>query len=294
MFGNSSVIQTSHAAAMVFVAGLLALCGCRCLLPASSTITPTPVRGMQMPDPPMSAIEMPEHYSVFRPILPGEFIPPTPTPTFSINEPLVVEPPVTESEPDEYKLNTDAQSRIDELNRIIAELELQLEDARRVPPPIPHVLPPDSPQWGEGNRTFKSLPVINKPDVAVYRDELQDVRIEVADRSLFSATTWQLSSEGEEILRAIAAEVRAADPKTFLDIEGHTDGLMCDPNNPMQKHEISSIKTKEIMNFFVNALRWDYARIRTSSFGSSRPITGGETPEGQERNNRIEIVVRSE
>jgi len=218
--------------------------------------------------------------------------------------------------------------RIEELETRLAEqlaaqlteqLEGAQEAARREPPPVHSIespligsplfdVPPvgvapdvplvdtplaDTPQIGQTEvRTTRRLPIINRGGVNLYTDESQNVRIEIADRFLFMPNAWQLTAEGEETLRVIAAELRAFDPTSFLDIEGHTDSLMGDPNNPMQKHEISSIKTNVVMNFFVNALRWDAARIGTSSFGRSRPIADNGTPEGRARNNRIEMVIR--
>jgi len=237
----------------------------------------------------------PDIYSAFRPIMPGEFRRQIPAQSVPISE-----SPKTEVEvPSDFVAqSTIHQSTIDELRKKIADLELQLEEVRRTPPLVIASVPPSdsSPveQTEKKESKFQSLPVINKPDVTAYWDESQDVRIEVPDKALFMSNTWQLTAEGEETLRTIAAEVRAMDSKAFLDIEGHTDSLMSDPNNPMQKHDISSVKTKEIMDFFVNALRWDTSRVRTSSFGRSRPVADNGTPEGRARNNRIEIVVRSE
>jgi chemotaxis protein MotB len=230
----------------------------------------------------------PDSHAAFRPIMPGEFNQQPPAQPVPIPEPPPIENEATVQ-------STILQSTIDELNRKIADLESQLSDARHVPPGIPNDPPSESlPIEKEEPRKFKSLPIINRQEVTVYRDESQDVRIEIADKVLFKPNAWELTAEGEETFRAIAAEIRAADGKAFLDIEGHTDSLMNDPNNPTQKHDISSVKTKVIMDYFVNLLRWDVTRIRTSSFGRNRPIAGNGTPEGRERNNRIEIVVREE
>jgi chemotaxis protein MotB len=159
------------------------------------------------------------------------------------------------------------------------------------PPVVAESLPPHA--ENVESKTAKSLPIINREGVRVSSDEFQNVRIEVMDKALFMPNAWQLSTEGEETLIAIVAEIRASDSNAILDIEGHTDSLMSDPNNPMQKHDISSAKTTAVMNFFVNALSWDAARIGTSSFGRSRPVAENGTPEGRARNNRVEIVVRN-
>lgn len=193
--------------------------------------------------------------------------------------------PIQDIRPDAASL-----SKIDELNRRITELETQLAEAAKVPQPASveeFFAPASSPPPAQ------NLPIINIFGVNVYRDESQCIRFAVMDKVLFKPNMWELSAEGEETLRTIAAEIRACDPEATLDIEGHTDSLMSDPNNPTQKHEIASVKTKVVMDFFVNALRWDTAKLGTSSFGKNRPIEENGTPEGREKNNRIEIVMRN-
>jgi len=263
---------------------LLALSGCQWLAPKPSP--PSPVTHTPVVQPPK--MEEPDHYAAFRPIIPEVLMQPMPIRTMPIDEGKA-ELPKIESKPGDS-----TQSTIDELNQKITELEAQLAEARRVPPPVfaeEEILPPPALSKSE-EPPPQSLPIINREGVRVYFDDLKNVRIEAADESLFMSNAWQLSAEGEETLRAIAAEIRASHSQAVLDIEGHTDSLMSDPNNPMQKHEIATTKTGVVMDFFVNALRWDAARIGTSSFGRSRPIADNGTPEGRAKNNRIELVIR--
>ncbi|MCL2710137.1 MAG: OmpA family protein [Planctomycetaceae bacterium] len=242
-------------------------------------ITPPP----SLPPP---KTDMSEQHSAFRPILPEMFVPPLPGQELLKTEPkqevIIVQPSIV-------------SPTIDELNRRILELEAELKEVRQAPPPVTfdnllvsEMLALEPPSV----RPVRSLPIIDKKGVRVYTDEAQQPRIEVPDEVLFMPNSWQLTADGEETLRVIAAELRAFDSMSVLDIEGHTDSLMGDPNNPMQKHEISWVKTKVVMDFFVDALRWDTARIGVSSFGRSRPIADNGTPEGRARNNRIEIVIR--
>ena len=269
------------------MSALLALTGCQYLLPKSSTLTSPPT----VPETLLPKIEASEHHSAFRPIMPAELSQPQqmmPVPIQTVPIQGKSEPPKIEPAQD-----TAAQAKIDELNQRIKELETLLTEAKNVPPPVlADTLP--MPEEKTKVRPAIPLPIINKQGVRVYTDELQKVRIEIMDKTLFMSNAWQLSAEGEETLRMIAAEIRAADPNAVLDIEGHTDSLRSDPNNPMQKHDISSTKAMMVMKFFVDALRWDVVRIGTSSFGRSRPVADNGTPEGRARNNRIEIVVQNE
>lgn len=277
MFDIFRVIRFSHfSAALLLSVGLIAFSGCQWLSPKPRPAPPPPIP----PEMLLPNMGKPDQYEAFRPIMPEQF-----------SSPIVVqEPPKIEPKPD-----TATQEKIEELNRRISDLETQLEEARQTPP-VNLIDPPsldNAPEVEKQEvRSMRSLPIINKQGVNVYADDSQLVHIEVADKTLFMSNNWQLTAEGEETLRTIAAEIKAFDSKSILDIEGHTDNLMGDPNNPMLKHDISSEKTKVVMDFFVNSLRWDASRIGTSSFGRSRPIVDNGTPEGRARNNRIEIVIR--
>ena len=238
--------------------------------------------------------------------MPEQFMVSAPTPAAPVAVTPVTVTPVTpaplsespsESPRVEQPHETAAQSKIEELTRKITELEAQIAEAKQKPPTIVVMTDvSESDPLQVTNREIaemKRLPIINKQGVTVYSDELHRIRIAVMDSSLFTSNTWQLSAEGEETLRAIAAEIRTYHPDVDVDIEGHTDNLMSDPNNRMQKHDISSTKAKEVMDFFVNMLQWDVARMGTSSFGRSRPVADNGTPEGRAKNNRVEIVLRS-
>ena len=318
-------------ATLVLAAALLAQTGCRTLPSKSSTTSPTPtpismtlpVPGAATPTSPVHSLQpaSTEHYSAFRPIIPDEIAvynpavstPAEPNPT--VSTPIVPAPKCAVADPQ----TTALQTTISELNRKITELEMQLEETKReagplpipVPPPIPweDLMPDIAPKMESSeplptetlptetlpnDHPVRPLPIVNKRGVQVYGDESRNIRIEIIDKALFVPNTWQLSAEGEEILRTVAAEISASDPDALIDIEGHTDSLMSDPNNNMQKHEISTAKTRAVLDFFVASLRWDASRISTSSFGRNRPVADNGTPEGRARNNRVEIVVHCE
>jgi flagellar motor protein MotB len=223
----------------------------------------------------------------FRPITPAGSS--TPSITSAISEkPIPASVSITASPTVNNSATT--SNEVDVLNRRITELEKALAEKEKkagqekqptvvskpIVPPIP---------------VSRWIPTITHPEVTVYSDG-ERVRIEITDRVLFQSGTWRLNPNAEELLRKIAGEIRANDPESLLEIEGHTDGVMnTDPANAAQKHDISSAKTMAIMEYFVRSLRWNATRIKTGSLGSSQPVADNNTPEGRARNNRIEIVV---
>jgi flagellar motor protein MotB len=197
-----------------------------------------------------------------------------------------VPPNISSNIPSSVSANTD----VDVLNRRISELEKALAeratptDQEKQPTTVSRPIVSSGPvsRW---------VPTIRYSGVMVSSDS-ERIRIEIPDQVLFQSGTWRLNPDAEELLRKIAGEIRANEPESLLEIEGHTDGVMnTDPANTTQKHDLSSAKTMVIMEYFVGSLRWNATRIKTSSFGSSRPVAENDTAEGRSRNNRIEIVV---
>jgi chemotaxis protein MotB len=224
---------------------------------------------------------VPEHFIVKREVLPSPS-----EPISGVSSQSVPESTVANITP-----NTSAD--VDILNRRVAELEKALaasekkSEQEKQPIIVSNVSKPivpqvQSPSW---------VPSINHSGVTVLSDG-ERVRILIIDQVLFQSGTWRLNPDAEELLRKIVGEIRANVPNALLEIEGHTDGIMnTDPANTTQKHDISSAKTMVIMDYFVNSLRWNVTKIKTSNFGSSHSVADNSTPEGRIRNNRIEIVV---
>jgi flagellar motor protein MotB len=205
-------------------------------------------------------------------------------------------PPPEQPFPEQYRSEAD-RKKIEELNRTIQNLEHQLAESKRNEEQLKAAAAVVSPPPGTAADTAADpapkLPVINKPGVTVYADAQRQTHIEIMDKVLFMPNTWQLTSEGEEVLRSIGAEIKAFAPNSIVAVEGHTDSLAGDPANRIQKHDVSSIKAMAVMEFFVNTLRWNAAAVETRSCGLSRPVADNATPEGRARNNRIELVIRN-
>jgi chemotaxis protein MotB len=241
------------------------------------------------------------NYTTYRPPLPDVSTQTVNAPSSTVVKQETVvrsqEPPPVVAEPQKapppvvVAAETDtSKAEIEKLRQEVTALKQQLEQAAvtaQVPPSgqeLPKTLPATA-------QSAAKLPAINRQGVTVSQDDQKRTHIEVIDKILFLPNTWQLTADGEETLRTIAAELKASSPNAVLDIEGHTDSLVGDPKNETQKHDISSIKSMAVMEFFINALRWDASRIRTASYGSGHPVADNGTPEGRARNNRVEIVV---
>ncbi|MDR3183641.1 MAG: OmpA family protein [Planctomycetaceae bacterium] len=300
--------------ACVYIAGLLcaalvAPAGCRCFSPKTQrSPAPSPVSAPQTTVPETHAAgslspqvsSPPVSYTTYRPPLPNEILQKeVPQKTVIQEKASAAEqvPSISRSDvlPQTPAVRTDAE--IERLQSEVNALKEKLRQAERstpapAEPALPNLMPEPPKTLQNASAEIPKLPAINKQGVTVSLDEQKRTHIAVVDSVLFMPNTHQLTAEGEETLRTIAAELKASQPKMVLEIEGHTDSLIGDPKNALQKHDISSIKSMAVMEFFINALKWDASSIRTSSYGRSRPAADNGTPEGRAKNNRIELVVQ--
>ena len=75
-----------------------------------------------------------------------------------------------------------------------------------------------------------------------------------------------------------------------LRVEGHTDDRP--PTGRVESNwALSAARAAAVVEYAIATTRIPPARFSLSSFGSTRPIADNATPEGRERNRRIDLVV---
>lgn len=82
------------------------------------------------------------------------------------------------------------------------------------------------------------------------------------------------------------SEVLADNPKTFVDVYGHTDSTGTDSYNQALSERRARSVADYLSGHGVNA-----ARIGTRGYGETQPIASNDTEEGRAANRRVEIKV---
>jgi flagellar motor protein MotB len=222
--------------------------------------------------------------SAFAPMVPSSPSPKGGSNNPSNNLPAVESPKETIVEPLPQKEADTPDPQIEAMKKRVEELEKKLAEKEKETVGLPNLLP------SVVEKKPLNVPAVNVAGVTVKSDE-KSVRFVVLDENLFKTGTHQLNPTAEDTLRRIAGEIRAAYPEAMVEIEGHTDNIIHDPSNASQKNEAGAAKSSAVLDYFVKTLRWNPAKIRMSSFGSSKPAADNGTAEGRSKNNRIEIVV---
>ncbi|MGE5173659.1 MAG: outer membrane beta-barrel domain-containing protein [Betaproteobacteria bacterium] len=104
----------------------------------------------------------------------------------------------------------------------------------------------------------------------------------------FDTGKAEIKPQYREQIKKVADFMRKY-PETTAVIEGHTDNVgKEDSNVRLSEKRAESVRTYLIENFGIEA-----NRLTARGYGSSRPIADNATPEGRQKNRRIEAVIET-
>ncbi|WP_338944929.1 OmpA family protein [Fusobacterium canifelinum] len=101
---------------------------------------------------------------------------------------------------------------------------------------------------------------------------------------LFDVDKYDIRPEAAEVLKNLAVVLKEADIKAF-EVDGHTDSDASDEHNQV----LSENRANSVKNFL--AAQGLTAEITINGYGESRPIATNDTPEGKQKNRRVEIII---
>ena len=101
---------------------------------------------------------------------------------------------------------------------------------------------------------------------------------------LFDVDKYDLRPEAERALASLAVVLKEADIKVF-EVDGHTDSDAGDKHNQV----LSENRANAVKNFLTS--QGITAEITINGYGESRPIATNDTPEGKQKNRRVEIII---
>ena len=114
--------------------------------------------------------------------------------------------------------------------------------------------------------------------------EANNLLITLDSGVLFDVDKYNLRPEAQEILKNLAVVLKEADIKSF-EIDGHTDSDASDEYNKT----LSDNRAKSVKEFLSS--QGVKANIITNGYGESKPIASNDTPEGKQKNRRVEIII---
>ncbi|MBW2058224.1 MAG: OmpA family protein [Deltaproteobacteria bacterium] len=137
-----------------------------------------------------------------------------------------------------------------------------------------------------GHRLDKQAKELEQiPNTEVERKEDRLV-VTMADAVLFDVNSAALKPGARETLTRMA-EVMIRYPDTDILVKGHTDSRGSEKYN----QELSERRAKTVKNYLIDK-GVSGSRVTAIGFGETMPIASNDTPEGRQKNRRVEIEIK--
>ena len=130
-------------------------------------------------------------------------------------------------------------------------------------------------------------------DVTVDVDGNQNIGILMGSGRLFRTGSAWLSNDGKAVLTDLAATFDLAKNRRIV-INGHSDNIpLGEKLSAIFKDNwgLSMARALATANFLTNEANIAADRISVSGFGATQPIASNDTPEGRQKNRRVEIKL---
>lgn len=116
-------------------------------------------------------------------------------------------------------------------------------------------------------------------------------QMEIQNKVLFRSSEAELSDSGKEVLAGIIPILW--DAKGMIIIEGHTDNRPIRTARFPTNWELSAARANSVLHFLTSQ-ELDPSRLHTAGFADTKPIADNNTPEGREKNRRVNILIKVE
>ncbi len=116
--------------------------------------------------------------------------------------------------------------------------------------------------------------------------QIRDGAVRIAQQVQFNTNRDRIKRPSFPILQAVADTLRAAPFLRRVSVEGHTD----DRSTPARNLDLSRRRADAVMRWLIQH-GVAAERLEAHGFGQERPIASNDTPEGRERNRRVEFRI---
>jgi chemotaxis protein MotB len=122
------------------------------------------------------------------------------------------------------------------------------------------------------------------------RKEQRGTVISLSESTFFAAGGVDVLPASVHVLDKVLNALRG---KEFeIRIEGHTDNTPVGPGQTYRSNEeLSSLRASRVMEFMMKEYRFPADKLSISGYGAWRPIADNGTPEGREKNRRVDLVI---
>jgi chemotaxis protein MotB len=111
---------------------------------------------------------------------------------------------------------------------------------------------------------------------------------------LFDSGKAKIKPEGKKMLDKVARVIREEDIDNDIGVEGHTDNEPIKYSGWKSNWELSTARATSVLHYLVDDGGLTPERLSATGYGEYRPIASNATPEGRQKNRRVEIIIKPE
>jgi len=129
-------------------------------------------------------------------------------------------------------------------------------------------------------RAFQPMPVVLEPNKIIRIDTL------ILQEVLFAVGKADLEKDSYILLDSFCRQVVGKKVDSVV-VEGHTDNAGTNELN----NRLSSARVQTVLNYFAGRAFVKPNRIIARAWGETKPVADNSTPQGRQRNRRVEVLV---
>jgi outer membrane protein OmpA-like peptidoglycan-associated protein len=121
---------------------------------------------------------------------------------------------------------------------------------------------------------------------------LREVHFSMASDALFDVGKADVKIDAYQELKLMKAKILSyVSAGGIVEIVGHTDNQPVHTSVYGSNEALSLARAQAVVKFFVTLLDMDEKMFKAVGRGDTQPMTGNDSPEGREKNRRVEIVI---
>jgi len=132
-----------------------------------------------------------------------------------------------------------------------------------------------------------SVTAMDIPEQLQVKETEREIQILLGAEILFDTGKFELRPAAADALQKLATLIKANATLPVL-IEGHTDSV----GQPQANQLLSENRAKAVMEWLISNGGISAARISTKGFGQTVPVAPNDTPDGRQKNRRVEVRLQ--
>ena len=149
-----------------------------------------------------------------------------------------------------------------------------------------------STNWAKGVGDSLQANIGGLQGTEVIINENNTVKVQVGNNGLFRTGGNALSASGEALLSQIVPQL--VRHRASITVIGHTDSIPTGANNRFGSNEALSFARAISTLQFLQNQGIPTQQLSAAGFGAESPIADNNTPEGRQKNRRVDIVLRAQ